>query len=255
MKKGIDVSEHQGVINWDVVRSHIDFAIIRAGYGRNNIDPQFVRNIRECNRLGIPCGIYWFSYALTVADAQREAQYCLNAIKDYKVEMPVAFDLEYDSADYAAKYGVTLTKVLATAMLTAFCEEIEKAGYFAMMYANADYLCNYYDEALAKRFALWFAYPTNVTDLSVPPSECGIWQHTFKGRINGINGDVDKNVAYKDYAAWIKELGLNHMGAPTTPEAPTKPAEPVVDKVEEAIKKLRAAGYDDVLIMLAALID
>ena len=94
MLKGIDVSEHQGRINWEQVKGDIDFAILRAGYGRNNIDKQFIRNIEECNRLEIPVGIYWFSYAFSVEIARNEAKYVLEAIKPYKVDYPVSYDLE-----------------------------------------------------------------------------------------------------------------------------------------------------------------
>ena len=86
MLKGIDVSEHQGVIDWTMVKGNVDFAMLRAGYGQNNIDKQFVRNIKECNRLNIPCGIYWFSYALNESMARQEAKYALAAVKDYRLE-------------------------------------------------------------------------------------------------------------------------------------------------------------------------
>ena len=97
MLKGIDVSEHQGRINWEQVKGHVDFVMLRAGYGRNNIDKQFIRNIEECNRLGIPVGIYWFSYAWNEEMARNEAKYVLEAIKPYKIDYPISYDLEYDT--------------------------------------------------------------------------------------------------------------------------------------------------------------
>ena len=83
MKRGMDVSEFQGKVQWDKVVT--DFVIIRAGYGQKTLDAQFVRNIQECNRLNIPCGVYWFSYALTPEDAAQEAKACLNAVQPYKM--------------------------------------------------------------------------------------------------------------------------------------------------------------------------
>ncbi len=97
--KGIDVSEHNGVIDWEKAKaSGVGFAMIRAGYGRT-VEKQFKRNISECNRVGLPCGVYWFSYALNAVGAANEAKACLKAIAPYKVDLPVAFDLEHDSVN------------------------------------------------------------------------------------------------------------------------------------------------------------
>ena len=109
-KKGIDVSVWQGEINWATVKPNIDFAILRAGYGKNNIDEQFVRNANECSRLGIPFGVYWFSYALNEQQAKKEADYVCNVVAKYKLSYPICYDFEYDSTNYANKNGVTITK-------------------------------------------------------------------------------------------------------------------------------------------------
>lgn len=209
--KGIDVSKHQGEIDWVNVRAAgVQFAIIRVGMGRNNIDPQFRRNISECNRLGIPCGVFWFSYALDEAEARKEAEYCLAAIKPYKVEYPVFFDLEYDTARYLKQKGVTLTKAMATAHAKAFLSTIEKAGYYAANYANPDYLSHFFDSSLST-YDLWFANYKDNPDLSNPPRDCGIWQYSSSGRVNGINGKVDLDVCYKDYPSIIKKARLNGL--------------------------------------------
>ena len=82
-KKGIDVSSHYGIITWDKVKdAGIDFAIIRAGYGDGVIDKHFKYNISECNRVGIPCGVYWFSYANSIEDSKNEALHCIKLIKE-----------------------------------------------------------------------------------------------------------------------------------------------------------------------------
>lgn len=206
--KYIDISTFQGEPDFEKVKDEVDGVIIRAGYGQNNIDAQFKRNISECNRLGIPCGVYWFSYAYTEEMARKEAEYCLAAIRPYKVELPVCYDFEYDSVDKAAKKGVGIGKTLATALVHAFCGTIEKAGYYAMNYTNGDYLNRYFDETTL-RYDLWYAaWPKN-PDPADPPRKCGIWQFTSKGRINGIKGNVDTNYVYKDYPAIIKAAGLN----------------------------------------------
>lgn len=206
MLKYIDVSTHQGEIVWERVKAAgVDGVMLRAGYGRNNIDAQFVRNIKECNRLGIPCGVYWFSYAYTEEMAKKEAEYCLAAVEDYKLELPICFDFEYDSVKYAKKQGVTVDKKLATVLVHAFCKTIEAAGYYVMNYANPDYLRNYFDSSVG-RYDLWLAWYSSAEK---PTVDCGIWQYSSKGKVDGIKGNVDMNRSYKDYAAIIKRVGLN----------------------------------------------
>lgn len=237
VKKYIDISKYQGDVDFEKVKPHVDGIIIRAGYGKNNIDGKFVRNISECNRLGIPCGVYWFSYAYTEEMAKKEAEYCLAAIKPYKVELPVCFDFEYDSVTYAQKNGVSISKKLATALVHAFCGTIEAAGYYAMNYTNKDYLSKYFDDTTLK-YDLWLAAWPSKPDLNNPPrKDCGIWQYTSKGTIAGISGNVDTNAAYKNYPTIIKNAGLNKLNTPWYHEAQawaikqgisdgTKPEEP-----------------------------
>lgn len=199
--KGIDVSKWQGEIDWEAVKkSGVDFVMIRAGYGKNNIDEYFERNISECNRLGIPCGVYWFSYAYTKEMARNEAKYCIEAIKKYKISYPVAFDFEYDSVDFAAGKGVKVTKTLASKLVRAFCEEIQNAGYYVSVYANPNYLSAYFDSNIPKEYDIWLAKWPNKPNLDVKPDQCGgMWQYTSSGTVNGIDGRVDMNVAYVDY--------------------------------------------------------
>lgn len=194
MLKGIDVSEHQGVINWERVKGNIDFAILRAGYGHNNIDKQFIRNIQECNRLEIPVGIYWFSYARSVEGAKNEAKYVLAAIKNYKVDYPISFDLEYDTLRYAKTKGVNINKRLATDMVKSFCFEIESNGYRAMNYTNQDFsLNNFYMNEL--NYPVWYAWYNKELN-----KKCAIWQYSSKGQVPGINtSSVDMNYCYSNF--------------------------------------------------------
>lgn len=198
MKRGIDVSEHNGVIDWETVKnSGVEFAMIRAGYGQGTIDQQFVRNITECNRIGLPVGVYWFSYATDVSAAKREAIFCLDAIKPYKVEYPISFDFEYDSVRYAKKEGITISKVLSSEMAKAFCGSVESAGYHTLNYANRDYLTNYFDSTVTHD--VWLAeWPVSVDLTKVKPG-CVMWQYSSKGKVPGISGNVDMDVCYKDY--------------------------------------------------------
>lgn len=198
MLKGIDVSEHQGRIDWERVKGNIDFAILRAGYGRNNIDKQFIRNIEECNRLGIPVGIYWFSYAWNEEMAKNEARYVLEAIKGYRVDYPISYDLEYDTLNYAKKNGVTIGKRLATDMINAFCSTIEQAGYKAMNYANPDFINNkFYNNEV--NYPLWLAW-YGVSEDRAKAYNPSMWQYSESGSIPGIGtNSVDMNYCYEDF--------------------------------------------------------
>lgn len=205
-RKGIDVSVYQGVIDWEKVKaSGVECVMIRAGYGANGIDKHFKRNISECARLGIPCGVYWFSYALTAAMAKKEAACAIEAVKPYKLTLPIAFDFEGDSVDYATKKGVAVTKKLASAMCRAFCDAVKSAGYTPMVYTNPAYLSSYFDAAIPTDYDLWLAkWPGGTPDLGSPPADYGqpaIWQYTSSGSVAGVSGRVDMDAVYKDYAA------------------------------------------------------
>lgn len=194
MLRGIDVSKHNGVIDWQKVKDQVDFVMLRAGYGKT-VDTRFKRNIKECNELGIPVGIYWFSYAYTVTQAKAEAQMCIDTIKDYKITYPVCYDFEYDSIEQARKKGIVITRNLMVEMARAFLLEIEKAGYYAMNYTNIDFLNKGFSE-LTNRFDTWLAQ----WGKSSPTKPCGIWQFSSTGKIDGINGNVDLNYALKAYS-------------------------------------------------------
>ena len=208
----IDVSEHQKEINWAQVKPKIDGVLIRAGYGRNNIDKQWLRNIQACNTLGIPAGAYWFSYAYTPEMAKREAEYLLKAVAPYKLELPLAFDWEYDSYNHAVKNGVTPTPELVREMTNAFCETIEAARYYCLLYTNIDYINKFFGDLAGNRYDLWLAH----WGVSLPSRKCGLWQWGGS-TVPGIAGNVDSNIAYHDYKALIAKLGLNQPPEPDRP--------------------------------------
>ena len=216
MLKYVDISKYQGEIDFKKLAKEVDGVIIRAGYGANNIDPYFTANVMACNTYGIPCGVYWFSYALTAAEAATEAAYCLAAIRPYKIELPVCFDFEGDSVRYAKGRGVTITKQIASDMARAFCGTVEAAGYYAMNYANEDYCKNYFDADALNKYALWYARYLNAPNLNKPPRACGIWQYSSTAKVNGINGNVDINAVYYDYKTVIAKAGLNNLGGNKT---------------------------------------
>lgn len=203
MKNLIDISAWQGEIDFSRLAGKIDGVMIRAGTGAGNVDKYFRRNISECNRLGIPAGAYWFSYATSPETAEAEAQACLDVIAPYRVELPVAFDWEYDSEERAKSAGVKITAELTNSMAKAFCGAIEKAGYYAMIYTNPDMRRRYFTDCGA--YDLWLA-SWGVKEMP----ECGIWQYGLT-TVDGISGRVDGDMCKRDYPALIRSAGLNHL--------------------------------------------
>lgn len=205
---GIDVSKWQGDINFfDVKDAGIDFVIIRDGFGmsgQNQIDPKFNKNLEGVQDARLDYGFYHYSYATSTDDAKREAEFCLNIIKGTKPTYPVCFDVEDSSM-------VNLGKDKLTDICFAFLSEIEKAGYYAMLYCNRNWLFNYLDkEKLLAKFDLWLAH----YGVASPSYMCGIWQKSDTGTVKGINGNVDLNESFKDYPDIIKSRGLNGHGNP-----------------------------------------
>lgn len=205
---GIDISTYQGQPNFEKVKkAGVKFVMARAGFGGGTVDNQFHRNARECNRCGIPLGGYWFSYALDPNQARQEARKCLEIIKNYRIEYPVCYDLEYDSERYSGQCGVTLTSELMTSMAEAFLHEIESGGYYAMLYTNQDFYKNKFQMSRLRMYDLWYAeYNSKCHN-----EKAGIWQYSSSGRIDGIAGNVDLDYALKDYPAIIKAAGRNHL--------------------------------------------
>lgn len=201
--RGIDVSKWNGNINWQKVKNAgISFAIVREGYGKKDpkqIDKKFKDNINGAKSVGIHTSVYHYSYADSVEDAVNEAHFCLENIQGLKLEYPIVFDIE-------DKEQLKLNNRQRTDIVKAFCGEIEKHGYYAMFYCNLNWLNNYLikDELLPK-YDLWLAQ----WNVDKPSCSCGIWQKSDRGSIDGINGNVDLNVAYKDYANIMKNKGLN----------------------------------------------
>ncbi len=191
---GIDISQHQGLIDWDAVEG-VDFVMIRAGYGRGNPDTQFRRNIASCNERGIPCGVYWFSYAWTEEMARREAEYCLEAVSPYQLSLPVAFDWEYDSCSYARRNGAEPTPALVSGMCRAFCETVRSRGYTPMNYTNPDYLSRFFD-GTTLRYPLWLAQWASRMSWADPRADIWLWQYGTRS-VKGISGPVDGNICYK----------------------------------------------------------
>ena len=200
--KGIDVSAHQGNINWDAVKAAgIDFAIIRISYGQNSVDSKAIRNIEECIRVGMPFGVYTYSYALNVNNAINEANLVIKTLAPYKdkVKFPVIIDME-DADGYKRKYGMPSNDVLVS-ICEKECLMFEEAGYYAAIYASKSWFDTKLNSSRLNRFDKWIAWWNK--GASFDKNIYGIWQYTSSGSVNGISGNVDMNEAYKDYPSII----------------------------------------------------
>lgn len=200
LKQGIDISAWQGNIDWDQVKNCIEAIIIRAGYGKNNIDQKWVPNVEAVRDSSLDVGAYWFSYAYTADMAYMEGCYAANAVKNKfgDRQIPIAFDLEYDSVAYAAKKGVKIDRAEATLFAIRFLTAVKEFGYRPMLYTNIDYIRNYFDlgviRAAIPDLLLWVAcWGSEPKDYNM-----AVWQYSSKGSVAGIIGNVDMDEVYVD---------------------------------------------------------
>ncbi len=222
MFKGIDVSAHQGRIDWEKVKnSGIQFAILRLGIGSDiasQDDACFEVNVQGCEGVGLPWGAYLYSYALNLEDAKSEVQHALRLLNDKRPEYPVFFDME-DADGYKAKHGMPSNQGLVDICKT-FLIGIEDAGYYASLYASLSWLNNQLNSSELDRFDKWVAQWNTSCAYKKP---YGIWQYTNSGKVEGISGNVDMNIAYTNYPEVIKNSGLNGFTAgsnsASTPES------------------------------------
>lgn len=204
LRRGIDVSYAQGEINWGkVASSGIDFAMLRAARGDydgngTKADICFYENIKGALASGLDVGVYFYSYALTPAQARKEAEYLVGILDGYKLTYPVVLDMEEEMGTVAN----------ATAIAEAFFSVIIDAGYYPMLYSYQAWMENYLDRRILDKYALWLA------DLSSSPNYTGgyyIWQYSFTGKVNGISGDVDLDYSFRDFPAILKKHGWNNL--------------------------------------------
>lgn len=196
---GIDVSNYQGNIDFNKVKkAGYDFVIIRAGWGKSNKDPKFDVNIRKALQAGLKVGAYWFIYAKDLNHLKHNAKMAnavLNNFRD-KLEMGVWCDFEYDSDNYRPK----LNKDERTIWVKTFIEDMKAMGYNCGLYANPDYINNKFNYKVENKpnlwkYPLWLAY-YDVSEAKAKEFKPLIWQKSSKGRVDGINGNVDINVYF-----------------------------------------------------------
>ena len=208
-KQGVDLSYCQTSVNWNTLK--VDFVLIRAGYGKYAYqkDDMFESHYANACAHNINKGAYWYSYAMSEAEAVEEAKACIAVLKGKKFEYPIYFDMEEQKQK-------ALGKAKVSAIVKAFCSTMEEAGYWVGLYTNVDWYVNVIDDTIKTRYAIWIAH----WDAAKPAisGPYGIWQYTV-GTINGVSGRCDLDYAYVDYPTQIKERGKNGYPEPTKPVA------------------------------------
>jgi lysozyme len=227
MLKGIDVSHHQGDIDWAKVKASgdVSFAILRCGISANNSkgfytytnsDTMFEANYKGCKDNGIPVGAYYYSKALTVEQAEIEAQHVISLLDGKQLEYPIYYDFEWmgEKADKNVSDAVRngqfgLTKAECSDIIRKFCNTLEAAGYWAGIYASDTWFYSHFEKSLHTRYAVWSAKVKDAAGnpATTPPkyaTQYQMWQYSWVGKIPGINVNVDTNYCYADYPTAIK---------------------------------------------------
>ncbi len=194
---GIDVSKWQKEIDWDKVKNEgVDFAIIRCGY-RGSVtgslveDPYFEQNIKGAQAAGIKVGVYFFTQAVNEVEAVEEASMVISLVRDYELQYPVFIDTEGAGGNGRAD---SLNVEERTAVCEAFCTTVKNAGLEAGVYASRNWYNNKLTAGTLESYAIWLAEYRSVP---LYQGYYQMWQYTSKGKINGINGNVDLNVSYR----------------------------------------------------------
>ena len=189
--KGIDVSYHNGTIDWKRVKqSGVEYAIIRCGYGtndKNQDDKKWEENVKGCIDNNIPYGVYLYSYADTVEKASSEADHAIRLLQGKKLKYPVYYDLEED------KLRDKISKKTIADIAQTFCDKLSAKGYTVGIYANKDWFTNYLTDSRFNNWTKWVAQYNTVCNYK---GKYDMWQCSSTGRVPGISGNVDLNYSY-----------------------------------------------------------
>ncbi len=197
---GIDVSKHQGNINWSkVANSGIDYAMIRIGYrGYGNgaivLDECYNSNMLGATTNSLPVGVYFYSQAISYEEGVEEANFVLNNLGGYNISYPIAFDTEKANQESARTNGISIEA--RTDAVVGFCEAIKAAGYIPVVYANRNWFALELDMEQIKDYDIWYAQYSNYPDF---PYDFKMWQYTEGGSVDGISTGVDLNIGFYNY--------------------------------------------------------
>ena len=232
MKYGIDISTYQRNIDYDTVAQNIDFAILRVGFGVTYLptsqkDMQFENHYNGLSGK-VPIGAYYYAYANAIGEGIREAENCLRYLNNKKLELPIYYDLEDNSMRYINEVA------------REFVDTIKAAGYKAGIYCNMDWAINKIDLSKFQDCSIWIAMyglNTGIIPNNRPSINYDVWQYTSRGNINGINGNVDINIANDDYL-------LDNTNKKTNEEIANEVISGLWGNGDDRRTRLLNAGYD-----------
>ena len=214
MLKGIDVYNGTGTVNWTLVKAAgYDFTMIKSSEGYTLADASMARNLSGAAAAGLHTGVYHWMHAVTTAEAVQEADFFLRLVKGCKMAYPVALDIEQDTI-------LRLSKDKLTDVVLAWCQRVQQAGYYVVLYVNLNVLRNHLVWSRIKQYDIWLAQYNSTVAKEYPVA---IWQHSETGRVPGVKngtGNVDLNISYKDYPAIIRAGGFNNYPKPAAAAPP-----------------------------------
>jgi GH25 family lysozyme M1 (1,4-beta-N-acetylmuramidase) len=198
--KGIDVSQHNGIIDWSKVKSQIGFTVLRLGWigNKNNhtLDTQFENYYNECKRLAIPVGVYVYNYCNSEDTVKSGADWVIQKLQGKSLELPVYIDMEDSSLE-------NLGKEKLTNICIAFGDKIENAGFWHGVYANKNWFTNYLNkDILGTKYTCWIAQYNSECNLAIQNKD--MWQYSESGKVDGISGNVDMDILYRDIFSEMK---------------------------------------------------
>ena len=237
--KGIDISSHNTITNYSLLKGQIDFAIVRASWGFFQEDVKLKEHIKGLDSVGIPYGLYHYSYARNLDEAKKEVEGFINIAKGLNPTYPLVIDME-DADNWKTKNG-NPSNDMYVQICEYFCKRIEEAGYYAMIYASKDWFVNRLNDSRLDRFDKWLAQWSNKPTYNKP---FGIWQYTSDGHVDGINGRVDMNECYKDYPSIIKGTSKQEPVKKSNDEIAKEVLEGKWGNGEDRKNRLTNAGYN-----------
>ena len=189
---GVDLSKHNGTVDWNTLAKHVDFAIIRIGWcgdTENELDVKFAENYAAAKKAGVKLGGYVYMYTETPAAAEKCASWVLSQIKGKTFELPIYCDMEDESI-------AKLSKTTLSNIATKFCDKIASGGYAVGIYANKYWFTEKLNKNLRSKYHTWIAHYTSGTDKY--KGEFEMWQNSSTGHVDGVKGNVDTNYLYVD---------------------------------------------------------